>query len=111
MVVIALILTMVALPIEIAFFSVAEETHHEGEKEEKEHDSHTNQSVPLVEGFVHEGHIYEGINLFAEAIFIIDIVLNFRTGYVFREMDQVGPYCRQRISCRVRVFMQQGGLK
>lgn len=82
MVVIALILTMVALPIEIAFFSVVEEGPHEGTHEAENASS-------TVEGLVHEGHIYEGINLFAEGIFVIDIVLNFRTGYVFKEMDQV----------------------
>lgn len=106
MVVIALILTMVALPIEIAFFSVEEEGPHEGTHEgphegtEKDVRIATHRQTlaaaetgenasSTVQGLVHEGHIYEGINLFAEGIFVIDIVLNFRTGYVFKEMDQV----------------------
>lgn len=95
MVVIALILTMVALPIEIAFFS-EEETHEETKKDDGgstiQHDTAAATAAngsTVVQGLVHEGHIYEGINLFAEVIFVTDIILNFRTGYVFKEMDQV----------------------
>lgn len=82
MIVIALIITMIALPVEIAFYSLEE---YEVE------DNETNITVPFDK---HYGPVYEHLNEAAEVLFVIDIVLNFRTGFVVAETDEVSSiYC------------------
>jgi len=106
-IVVALLITLIALPIDIAFYTQPEahdkehgEPHNEPDKPhnnsghvEVKEDAHADSNEHEPSAFGHtmsrEKYFWFMSNFICELFFIFDIFLDFRSGYVDEETDEV----------------------